>query len=49
MASLQALIDAFMHLTQSQVKNLDGEPESQVDTLETPVILGRRPLFEGDV
>lgn len=38
-----------MHLTQSQVKNLDGEPESQVDTLETLVILGRRPLFEGGV
>jgi hypothetical protein len=38
-----------MHLTQSQVKNLDGEPESQVDTLETLLILGKPPLFEGDV
>jgi hypothetical protein len=38
-----------MHLTQSQVKNLDGEPESLVDTLETLVTLGRRPPVERDV
>ena len=35
MASLRVLIDAFLPLTQSQVKNLDGEPKSQLETLET--------------
>jgi hypothetical protein len=38
------LIDAFLLLTQSQVKNLDGEPESKVDTLN-PVVLGGDALY----